>query len=423
MHFDPARLKPRFVELPEGTPVDVCGFPAKNHGGPFWEIVESDPEEQVYVVNKVGATDNSQEMSMDFKKVLQRPRVFSKTDYPEYYTKKGKPSKEHPDYLHSAPYRNRMYSKKKREAGIASGSLPPRKRDDEKGYLDHSRTKYTKQWKEDNAEHIKEVRANYEPYCCFCGRACNVTACNCGGKGTGKVQLAHLVRRSLNLAITDALGGDLTDENCRLLTGFPANEVVQILKAAIPDDVDIVELLKKKCEQRGMRYPACVIHKDHIKAVRPGVHHYGYVIDATRRCTQRVCSTRYSRSTSQVSQWLHELDQEPGWNPDKTPNDALRLINRIENLQYLIWRANLDKGSDYTEAIRKDLAEYEKCFYSAAELKKSDVLRRKYLPLRRVLVKVKAWAAARGGARGAWRPIGVPSRSHSGAEVRKLMAL
>ena len=83
----------------------------------------------------------------------------------------------------------------------------------------------------------------------------------------------------------------------------------------------------------------------------------------------------------------------------------------------------MKKGADYTDAIRKDLAEYEKCFYSAAELRKSDVLRRKYLPLRRVLVKVKAWAAARGGARGAWRPIGFPSRSHSGAEVRRLMAL
>ena len=145
---------------------------------------------------------------------------------------------------------------------------------------------------------------------------------------------------------------------------------------------------------------------------------------STRRdAVRRVSARRDTRSTSQVSQWLHELDQEPGWNPDKTPNDALRLINRIENLQYLIWWANLKKGADYTDAIRKDLAEYEKCFYSAAELKKSDVLRRKYLPLRRVLVKVKAWAAARGGARGAWRPIGVPSRSHSGAEVRRLMAL
>ena len=45
----------------------------------------------------------------------------------------------------------------------------------------------------------------------------------------------------------------------------------------------------------------------------------------------------------------------------------MRLINRIENLQYLIWWANLEKGADYTDAIRKDLAEYEKCFYSAAE--------------------------------------------------------
>mmetsp|Transcript_23685 Transcript_23685/g.61866 ORF Transcript_23685/g.61866 Transcript_23685/m.61866 type:complete len:413 (+) Transcript_23685:311-1549(+) len=389
VHFDPARLTPRFVELPEGTPVDVCGYPVKNQRGPFWEIVKSDPEEQVYLVNKAGATDNSQEMWMDFKKVRQRPGDYSKVDHPEYFTS-GEPSSKHPDYHLSAPYRRRMFAKKRREAQIASGSKPPRKRDDEEGYHNHPATKYNKQWAKDNAEHNKEVRANYEPYCCFCGRACNVSKCNCGGKGTGKVQLAHLVRRSLRLAITDALGGDLTDKNCRLLTGFPANEVVQILKAAIPDDVNIEDLLEKKCEQRGFKYPACVIHKDHIKA---------------------------------VSQWLHELDQEPGWNPDKTPNDALRLINRIENLQYLIWWANLKKGADYTDAIRKDLAEYEKCFYSAAQLKKSDVLRRKYLSFSTVLVKVKAWAAARGGARGAWRPIGVPSRSHSGAEVRKLMAL
>ena len=101
----------------------------------------------------------------------------------------------------------------------------------------------------------------------------------------------------------------------------------------------------------------------------------------------------------------------------------MRLINRIENLQYLIWWANLEKGADYTDAIRKDLAEYEKCFYSAAELKKSDVLNRKYFSLSTVLRKVRAWAAARGGARGAWRPIGVPSGSHSGAEVRRLMRL
>ena len=97
----------------------------------------------------------------------------------------------------------------------------------------------------------------------------------------------------------------------------------------------------------------------------------------------------------QVAQWLRELRQKPGWNRDKTPNDALRLINRIENLQYLIWRANLDKGSDYTEAIRNDLAEYEKCFYSATQLRESDVLSRKYLPLSKVLKNVKAWAESK----------------------------
>ena len=237
-------------------------------------------------------------MSVDFKKVRQRVRVFSKVDHPEYYTKSsGQPNSKHPDYLHSAPYRLHMFAKKRREAQITSGSMPPKKRDDEEGYLDHPHTKYMKQRHEDNKDRMREWRENYEPYCCFCGRACKVSACICGGKGTGKKQLAQVVRRSLNLAITDALGGDLTDENCRLLTGFPAGEVQQILQASIPDDVNIEELLEKKCMQRQFRHPVCVIHKDHIKAVRPGVHHCGYAIDATRRCTPRVYSTRHSRST------------------------------------------------------------------------------------------------------------------------------
>ena len=297
-HYDPGLLTPRFVELDEGTPVDVRGYPVGATSNK-WEIVESRPDDQVYVVKRAGSKKrDSQELSMDFRSVRQRVRVFSQVDHPEYFAKDGKaPSKEHPDYLHSAPYRKSMFAKKNREARVASGSKPPRKRDDEEGYVNHPATKYNKQWHEDNKDRRKEWRENYEPYCCFCGRACNVSACICGGKGTGKKQLAHLVRRCLNLAITDALGGDLTDENCRLLTGFPAGEVQRILQASIPDDVNIEELLKKKCEQRGLPYPACVIHKDHIKAVRPGVHHYGYTIDATRRCTPRVCSTRHSRST------------------------------------------------------------------------------------------------------------------------------
>jgi len=294
VHFDPARLTPRFVELPEGTPVDVDGYPVGPAAKKKWEVVESRPDEEVYIVNKPGAPD-SEGMEIDHKKVRQRPGDYSKVDHPEYFTGR-EPSKEHPDYLHSAPYRLRMFAKKIREARIASGSAPPKKADDEEGYHNHSQTKRNKQWEEDNKDRRKELRANHEPYCCFCGAACTVYDCNCGGKGTGKRQLAQLIRRSLNLALTDGLGGDLTDENAILLTGFTAADVQQILQAAIPDDVNIEELLKKKCEQRGLRYPACVIHKDHIKAVRSGVHHYGYAIDATRRCTPRVCSTRHSRT-------------------------------------------------------------------------------------------------------------------------------
>ena len=292
VHFDPARLTPRFVELDEGTPVDVDGYPV-GAKGKKWEVVESRPDEEVYIVNKPGAPD-SEGMEIDYKKVQRRPRVFSKTAHPEYFTRDGRPSKEHPDWLFSSHYLKNQFLKRNRAAKIASGSLPPKKADDEHGYLNHKCTIYNKQWCQDHAEHIKEYRANYEPYCCFCGRACRVSDCNCGGTGTGKRQLAQIVRRSLDLALTDGLGGELTDENAILLTGFTAADVQQIMKATIPDDVNIDDLLEKKCEQQGLRYPACVIHKDHIKAVRTGVHHYGYAIDATRRCTPRVCSTRHS---------------------------------------------------------------------------------------------------------------------------------
>ena len=124
----------------------------------------------------------------------------------------------------------------------------------------------------------------------------------------------------------------------------------------------------------------------------------------------------------QVAQWLRELRLKPGWTKGGKPNASLCRINRIENLQYLIWRANFDKGADWNDTIRSDLAEYEKCFYDAANLQIKDVLRRTYLPLSVVLVNVRAWAARRGGA-AAWQPIGVPAVSHSSREVRKLMAL
>ena len=57
----------------------MSGYPVNSRDSQgFWEIVESNPDDQVYVVNKVGATNDSEEMSVDFKKVRQRVRVFSR---------------------------------------------------------------------------------------------------------------------------------------------------------------------------------------------------------------------------------------------------------------------------------------------------------------------------------------------------------
>ena len=106
----------------------------------------------------------------------------------------------------------------------------------------------------------------------------------------------------------------------------------------------------------------------------------------------------------------------------KKPNDAMRIINRIENQQWMLWRGNMqEKGGYWDDDMARELAEYEKCFYDARNLKK-DVLKRKYRPLREILRRVRDWAAARKTRRADWNPIGGP-RSHTPAKITAALSL
>ena len=102
---------------------------------------------------------------------------------------------------------------------------------------------------------------------------------------------------------------------------------------------------------------------------------------------------------------------------DGEPNDALRLISRIEGLQFMIFRENDWKFTKYPLSTRQDHETYIRCFYPKRELSKP-VLERKYYAFKTVLRNVEEWAAARGE----WRPIGARAGSHSPAAVQALLA-
>ena len=106
----------------------------------------------------------------------------------------------------------------------------------------------------------------------------------------------------------------------------------------------------------------------------------------------------------------------------KKPNDAMRLINRIENQQWMLWRGNMrEKGANWDDDMASEWTEYQKCFYDARNLKK-DVLKRKYRPLATIKRLVREWAEARKTRTADWNPIGAP-RSHTRAKVAAALSL
>ena len=101
----------------------------------------------------------------------------------------------------------------------------------------------------------------------------------------------------------------------------------------------------------------------------------------------------------------------------------MRIINRIENQQWMLWRGNVrEKGGYWSDDLAKEWAEYQKCFYDARNLKK-DVLSRKYRPLATIKRLVREWAEARKTRTADWNPIGANARSHTPAKIAAALRL
>ena len=121
-----------------------------------------------------------------------------------------------------------------------------------------------------------------------------------------------------------------------------------------------------------------------------------------------------------VNAWIKE-GQVPaftGSGKGKKPNAAMRRINRIENQQWMLWRANMyDKKGHWDEDMAAEWTEYQKCFYDARNMRESNVLKRTYRPLATILRLVRAWAEARKTSTADWHPIGVKARSHAPSKI------
>ncbi len=124
-----------------------------------------------------------------------------------------------------------------------------------------------------------------------------------------------------------------------------------------------------------------------------------------------------------INQWIKE-GQVPAFVKGKKPNAAMRRINRIENVQWMLWRTNIyEKAGHWDVDMEKEWTEYQKCFYDARNLRESNVLKRKYLPLAEILRRVRRWAAARKTRTADWNPIGANARSHTPAKIAAALRL
>ena len=173
-----------------------------------------------------------------------------------------------------------------------------------------------------------------------------------------------------------------------LIIGFKASQCLKIMNAGVPSSVDLATLQTKK-ETQPVLGVVSVIHCDHIKP---------------------------------INRWIKE-GQVPAFVKGKKPNAAMRRINRIENLQWMLWRGNTqEKSGHWDDDLALEWAEYQKCFYNARNMRESNVLRREYRPLAEILKRVRKWAEARKTRKADWNPIGGP-RSHTPAKIAAALSL
>jgi len=304
---------------------------------------------------------------------------------PTWFVKGGDASVANPDWFHSAAYRKRSYQKEIEARKKASGIRPSLEFMDEEEYYAHPTTKAKKAWSNAHPDYGKEHRKTYKPPVCpYCDSGLLKRNCFCGGPGTGNSRASNVARRALRLALDAEVGGDMSE-----VTGFTPAQASQIMAAAVPKDVPLADLIEKKLVRsftNGRK--VTVLDNEHIKPI-------GLM----------------------KKQELKDLADPVPAMVDGEPNDALRLVSRIEGLQFMIFRENDWKFTKYPLSTRQDHETYIRCFYPKRELSKP-VLERKYYAFKTVLRNVEEWAAARGE----WRPIGAREGSHSPAVVQALLA-
>ncbi|KAH8069602.1 hypothetical protein JL720_11899 [Aureococcus anophagefferens] len=201
--------------------------------------------------------------------------------------------------------------------------------------------------------------------CRECGREGARTGyCMCAGEGVGRGLLGNLAASALRNLFPDGIlpgeAGYPEVANCELLTGASSVEfLMKVLRAMTGlGSSELDEMLSRTVPMR--------IRKTMVDARETQFDHI--IALSLRYPGAQLCGD----AAKLAAPW--RLDEDPAWVAG-APNGATPR-SRMEGLQLLLRKANLDKGATISREIVDDLLDYDTCFYAPSELAKPDVLDR-----------------------------------------------
>ncbi|KAH8067207.1 hypothetical protein JL720_12470 [Aureococcus anophagefferens] len=300
-------------------------------------------------------------------------------DNPELYSKSGLEKKAHPNYLESRAYEfNERACAKILKSCVGDDAYDGSQRQKQVAAA-HARNPAPTLARDGPAVYYPWRAQLSPPRCVECGReGVETRLCMCANEGSG-----------LGL-----LGGVPEVANCELLTGASTVKfLMDVLRAMTGLGSSELDAMLSRTVTMRIRKTTVIAretHFDHIVAL-----------------SLRYAGAQLRGDAAKLAApW--RLDEDPAWVAG-APNGATRRVSRMEGLQLLLRKANLDKGTTISRDIVDDLLDYNTCFYAPSELAKPDVLDRTYRAESDILKRVTAWGKKRHQRLGGWYGIGDPN--------------
>ncbi|EGB04965.1 hypothetical protein AURANDRAFT_66817 [Aureococcus anophagefferens] len=300
-------------------------------------------------------------------------------DNPELYSKSGLEKKAHPNYLESRAYEfNERACAKILKSCVGDDAYDGSQRQKQVAAA-HARNPAPTLARDGPAVYYPWRAQLSPPRCVECGReGVETRLCMCANEGSGLGLLGQLATSALRKLFPDGIlpgeAGYPEVANCELLTGASTVKfLMDVLRAMTGLGSSELDAMLSRTVTMRIRKTTVIAretHFDHIVAL-----------------SLRYAGAQLRGDAAKLAApW--RLDEDPAWVAG-APNGATRRVSRMEGLQLLLRKANLDKGTTISRDIVDDLLDYNTCFYAPSELAKPDVLDRTYRAESDILKRVK----------------------------------